>query len=150
MVEGKFISGQEDLSEILRIREEVFGKEQAVQNRTDMPDDKCMHVIGYDQGRPAAAGSIYYDGWECVIHSVAVREGCRGQGLGDFVVRMLIDRAFMANVLEMSVEVPVQLKGFFEKIGFHQEENNGDPGKGTYIKMKLGKTELHKCCDCHE
>ena len=65
MVEGKFISGQEDLSEILRIREEVFGKEQAVQNRTDMPDDKCMHVIGYDQGR-AVSEILRENGFENV------------------------------------------------------------------------------------
>lgn len=153
MVKGKFISGQDDLSEIMKIRKEVFGENRLSQARENMPDDKCMHVIAYNEGDPAAAGSIYYDGWKCVIYCIAVRQDCRGQGLGDFVVRMLIDRALMANVPEISADVPNQIKGFFEKIGFHEEKKDVKNVKYTeqgYIKMKLDKTDLNKCCDCHE
>ena len=149
MVKGKFISGQEDLLVIHRIRKNVFGEDQPNQKWRDIPDDKCMHVVAYSEETPAAAGSIYYDGWEGVIHHVAVLQECRGQGLGDFVVRMLIDRALMADVSEISADIPIQTKGFFEKIGFHETESNGEFQKENYIKMKLDKTDIHKCCDCH-
>ena len=149
MVKGKFISGQEDLTEIYKIRSDVFGECTARKNRQDMPDERCMHVIGYDEGYPAAAGSIYYDGWDCIIHSVAVRENCRGKGLGDFVVRMLIDRAFLAGVSEISAAVPDQAAGLFEKIGFRTVQGKKTSGKENDKIMKLHKSDLHKCCDGH-
>ena len=97
MVEGKFFSGQDDLREIYQIRREVFTEELGELEEQDANDAISMHALAYTEGKPVATGRIRFDGWEFVIDKVAVRKEFRGMKYGDFIVRLLIDRAMMAG-----------------------------------------------------
>lgn len=135
MVRGKFFSGQDDLSIIKEIRRQVMQEED------DGQDDFCMHVLAYDGDIPVATGRISFDGWEFVISKVCVLKEHQGKMYGDFVVRMLVDKAMMSNAQQVKLEATKDTTAFFEKIGFKLSEAEG-------YKMTLNTDSIHKCCNC--
>lgn len=145
MVQGKFISGQENLEEVLKIRTKAGLTSLAEEYEPD--DMECMHVLVYAEDQTAAAaGSIYFNGTECKILKVAVLPEQQRRGYGDLAVRMMVDRAFMAGVHEIKVNVPRGKEKFFEKIGFQTVSD--DQKSEKTVKMRLDHGMLHKCCDC--
>jgi len=135
MVRGKFFSGQDDLSVIKEIRNKVF------QESGDGQDDFCMHVLAYNEDVPVATGRISYDGWEFVISKVCVLEEHRGKSYGDFIVRMLVDKAMMSNAKQVKLEATKETIAFFEKIGFKLDGTES-------FGMTLDTDSIHKCCNC--
>ena len=150
MVRGKFYSGQEDLTEILKIRKQVFQEELGIAPAAeeDGQDGICMHVLAYDGDVPVATGRIYFDGFDFVISRVAVLPEFRGKKYGDFIVRMLIDRAVMTNADQLQADVFEENVAFFETIGFKCQGERGNLGEKKLINMVLKVADIHKCCSC--
>lgn len=145
MVEGKFFSGQDDLQEIWQIRREVFVEELGEQEEQDGNDAISMHALAYAEGKPVATGRIRFDGWEFVIDKVAVRKEYRGMKYGDFIVRLLIDRAMMAGQGKIKLVCPKKTIDFFGKIGFDISVENAE-SDSQWKEMILNPTKIHKCC----
>lgn len=145
MVEGKFFSGQDDLWEIYQIRREVFKEELGEKEDQDKNDAVSMHVLAYADGKPVATGRIRFDGWEFVIDKVAVRKEFRGMKYGDFIVRLLIDRAMMAGQGEIKLVCQKKTIDFFGKIGFDISVENAE-SDSQWNEMILNPTKIHKCC----
>mgnify|MGYP002519478888 CR=1 FL=1 len=145
MVEGKFFSGKDDLKEIFQIRKEVFVEELGEETDRDEKDKISMHALAYADGMPVATGRIRFDGWEFVIDKVAVKKAYRGMQYGDFIVRLLIDRAMMAGQGEIKLICSKKNIDFFRKIGFDisVEITESD---GQWNEMILDPTKIHKCC----
>lgn len=150
MIEGKFLSGEEDLSIIKDIRSRVFCQEMGISAKAeeDGMDDRCMHAFVYAAGEPAACGRIMYDGWNFVISRVAVLPEYRRQKYGDFLVRLLIDKALQANAAEIQTEATEASLPFFESIGFVAEGQPFMLDGVTVFPMKLLTAALHSCCGC--
>lgn len=164
MIQGKFFSGNDDLTEIKKIRKAVFQDELGIKEEIeeDGLDNLCMHVLAYDNGVPVAVGRICYDGWEFVISKVAVLKEHRHKMYGDFIVRMLIDKAMMSGAVEIKLESPRSCVGFFKGIGFeekdlnacHSRQNTEVSGnvnceERSGVEMVLDISRIHKCCDCN-
>lgn len=145
MVEGKFFSGQDDLREIYQIRREVFKEELGEKEEQDKNDAVSMHVLAYADGKPVATGRIRFDGWEFVIDKVAARKEFRGMKYGDFIVRLLIDRAMMAGTGEIKLVCQKKTIDFFRKIGFDISVENAE-SDSQWNEMILNPTKIHKCC----
>ena len=150
MVRGKFYSGQDDLTEVRNIRTQVFVEEIGIPEtlENDGQDAYCMHAVAYDDDLPVATGRISYDGWDFVISKVAVCADQRGKKYGDFIVRMLIDKAMMANATEVQAEVLEETASFFETIGFVKAEDRECLAGHKMIQMVLNTDAIHKCCNC--
>lgn len=150
MVRGKFFSGQDDLSVIKEIRKQVFQDELAIPEviENDGQDDFCMHVLAFDGDLPVATGRISYDGWEFVISKVAVLKEQRGKMYGDFVVRMLIDKAMMSNAQQVKLDAFEESVPFFETIGFKVVGGTGTLADKKLVGMTLNTDAIHKCCNC--
>ncbi len=148
MVQGKFLSGQDDLTVIKEIRRQVFSEEPGLWE--DELDGRCMHVLAMQEDQVVACGRICYDGFECEISRVAVLPAYQRQKFGDFVVRMLIDKALLSGVDEMRLEAPEEICGFFEKIGFRATGNTAHLEASEWKELILKKDQIHKCCGCHE
>ena len=148
MVQGKFLSGQDELNVIKEIRRQVFADPECWE---DELDGRCMHVVAVQGDQVVACGRIFYDGFECEISNVAVLPAYQRQKFGDFVVRMLIDKAVMSGVDEIRLEAPEAVCGFFEKIGFRAttEQTEHENASGC-IEMMLKKDQIYKCCGCHD
>jgi len=126
IIEGKLIPFGEDLTEVFDIRRKVFVEEQGIPEKIafDKYDYLAIHAIvfqGTNQGKAIATGRIVYDGDSCRLGFIAVLKECRGNQYGDFVVRMLMNKAFNAGVKRISVNAQVASVKFYKKIGFIQE-----------------------------
>lgn len=107
MIEGKYLSGQEDLSEVYELRREVLQQELGLEEELDLDgqDEWAVHAVACQGETAVAVGRILFDGEHYSISHVAVRRELRRQGYGDFVVRLLINRAMLAGAQELYAQV---------------------------------------------
>lgn len=150
MIEGKYLSGNDDLTEIYRLREEVFQKELGfpAELERDGYDKLAVHAIAFEEGRPAATGRILFDGEIYRMSRVAVKAEFRGKGYGEFVVRMLVNKALLSGAQEIYVSTLAGGRRMFEGIGFQACGQAYENGGLTYLPMWLPAERLHGCCGC--
>jgi len=151
MIQGKLLSYNDDLSEVLEILREVFIEELGYKQEQvfDGKDMEAVHVIIYEVSeskKAVAAGRLTYDGTEYCLSNIAVLKEFRNNGLGDLAVRMLLNKAFLSGARQVSVETIESNKKFYSNIGFC------DDG-GLFIKrglrcfrMVITKNDLKKKC----
>ncbi len=121
MVQGKYLYYGDNLSQVFEIRRKVFVEEQGVSETEEFDDydDLAVHVLVYDNSKkPVATGRVYHDGKNYRIGRIAVLKEERGKYYGDFVVRLLANRALSAGAKEVIVNAQVKAVRFYEKIGF--------------------------------
>ncbi len=154
MIKGKFIVQGGDLSDARQVRQAVFIEEQQISPELEYDgwDEKAIHAVVYDPNSlPVGTGRLLLeeDG-SFHIGRVAVKKECRKQGYGDFVVRMLLDRAFQCGAEEVCILAQTTAVGFYETIGF---ETCGGPCLDADIEhypMKVKKGRVKTACGgCH-
>ncbi len=148
MVFGKFISGADDLTQVQEIRQKVFVQELGLSMKEDMPDEFCMHALAYAGDMPVGIGRILFDGERFTIAGIAVLPEYRGQMYGDFLIRLLVDKAMMSNAREIFLDALAGTEDFFRTIGFEVCGESYENLGGTWTPMVLHTAQIHKCCDC--
>ncbi len=153
LIQGKILSYGDDLSDVYEIRRKVFVDEMNIleEEEFDGQDDMAMHVIVYEEAgskKAVATGRIRFDGSVCEIDHIAVLKEYRNKKYGDFTVRMLLNKAFVAGIHDIKCIVFTNTIGFFEKIGFHRNNdiimNNNHEFYEMSINMKDVITTCHK------
>ena len=107
-----------DFKDLRQIRETVFILEQKVpeEEEWDALDPKCRHVVARDAGNhPIGTGRLTPDG---KIGRMAVLPEWRGRGVGDALLRVLLEQARAAGWTEVSLHAQVQAIGFYSRHGF--------------------------------
>jgi predicted GNAT family N-acyltransferase len=149
MLEGRYLFFGDDLTDARRIRYEVFEKEQKVPHEIEFDnlDDEAIHVVVYEDQKPVGTGRLLFDGENYKIGRIAVIKEERGKKYGDFVVRMLIDKAFLMGAKRVYANVQLHSEKFYETIGFTRENNNIFFEAGIeHVKMSITQKELCKPC----
>lgn len=155
MICGRYYLGLERMEEIAPIRRKVFGTEQGISEDIifDETDETAIHALAYkDINRtiPVASGRLYKtEKGDYKIGRIAVVKEERGQGFGDFIVRMLVDKALMMGADRVIVGSQPHAVRFYEKIGFR-------PTGETYVEAGIEHTLLEirqnticKACQNH-
>lgn len=150
MVTGKFLTGKDDLSEVFRIREEVFCKEQNIAKEIehDAFDQGAIHVLIHDHGCNVATGRLLIVEGRYSIGRVAVVKEERGKYYGDFVVRMLVDKAFRLGATAVTIDAQSQTVPFYKKIGFVNDGEECMKAGILHIPMKIEPNMM--CCHCNK
>lgn len=160
-IQGKYLlGGLHDISECIKIREEVFGGEQnfCAAASTDADDENAIFVLAYetikseDGGEellPVGTGRLVFLGEQYKIGRIAVKKEYRGKHYGDFIVRMLVDKAFSMGAKEVFVGAQSHAISFYEKIGFHQETEEYFEGEIYHKLMKITPMQCKKDCGKH-
>ncbi|MGB4661841.1 MAG: GNAT family N-acetyltransferase [Mobilitalea sp.] len=122
-IQGKILSGTDDLKEAYEIRRKVFIEEYGIleNEEFDKLDSTSMHVIVYEDNeykKAVATGRIYYDGETCEIGKICVLKEFRNRKYGDFAVRMLLNKAFTSGISDVYLNAEEQVVEFYKKIGF--------------------------------
>lgn len=151
LIQGKYLYYGDDISEAFEIRKQVFQIEQGVsaEEEFDSLDDLSVHVLVFALGesqRAVATGRVYYDSQNYRIGRVAVLKNERGKKYGDFVVRMLANKAFLSGAKEIYIDAQVAAIPFYEKIGFTSFGDEFIEAGIQHISMKLIAGSL--CKDC--
>lgn len=154
MVTGKIIAGNEDLSEALWVRNEVFVKEQGFSAELDYDkyDQDAMHVVLYDDDQPVATGRMFYDwngSWR--IGRLAVLKEQRGKHLGDMLIRVMLDRLLSCGAKEVVLDSQMYAIPFYQKYGFVDTgERSLDEGcEHAFMKasaQRIEKMVFSGCC----
>lgn len=109
---------RDDAQPLRAVREAVFITEQAIPASLewDAADAVCLHALAEDgAGRPIGCARLLADG---SIGRVAVLAPWRGNGVGDALMRALIDAARDAGHARILLHAQVHACGFYARLGF--------------------------------
>jgi len=122
MIETKWFTGETDpaLADAHHIRRVVFMDEQNVSEEEEMDgtDVGAIHLVAYEGGKPVATGRILIEGEKYILGRIAILKEMRGQGLGDFIMRLLIRRAYELGGTRQEIHAQLQAVGFYKTLGF--------------------------------
>ena len=120
MITAEWFTGEDNLTGVHAIRRAVFIEEQGVSEEDEMDgtDAGAIHLLVREDGTPVATGRILIENGVFTLGRVAVLKERRGKKLGDFVMRMLIRRAFELGGNEQRLHSQTHARGFYEKLGF--------------------------------
>jgi N-acetylglutamate synthase-like GNAT family acetyltransferase len=82
-----------------------------------------------------------YDGEICRLGRIAVLKQYRGNHYGDFIVRILLNKAFTSGVKKVYTYASSDSLGFFSTIGFKAEQE-----KEGLTVMSISPTQLVTKC----
>lgn len=144
MVTSVFIPGNEDISEPLEVRREVFIAEQgwSEDDERDGSDGGALHLIVYADEIPAATGRIWHDGKSFRIGRLAVREQFRGQGLGDLALRLLIYKATNSGAETLTAHVQPHALRMFKAFGFKETGEQREEAGRPHIVLSVAKRDV--------
>lgn len=105
----------------MALRYEVFCTEQGVSeaDEIDGEDPHCTHVLASLDRTPMGAARYQYPGPYAKIQRVCVTKAARGTGMGQALIRFMIDHIKDENrVSEIRLGAQTHALGFYEKLGF--------------------------------
>lgn len=140
MIQGKYLNINDDLSDVLRIRGEVFEKGLEEEDKTS------LNVIVYDGGAATGTGRIAPYNGGFIIDMVCVLKEYRGKGYGEFIIRLLADRALLAGAKSIHLNASEDTFRFFEKLFFTRDfPHSAGEGVGQ-VPMTLNLSDLKSPC----
>lgn len=113
-------SFREAESDIRFVRDIVFGEEQNVAREVDWDgmDSHCIQIVATDDdSHPIGTGRMQPDG---KIGRLAVLDAWRGQGVGQKMLKLLVENAEREGWQEVYLHAQVQATAFYEMCGFYQ------------------------------
>lgn len=148
MIQGKFIVGLEGLKETGFIRYQVFTEDQGVppEEEQDFYDHFAHHLLVLEGDEPVGTGRLIIKDGAFLIGRIAVLPSFRGKGYGEFVVRVLVDRAFLIGAKSVEVHSQLHAVKFYEKLGF---EAYGAPYIESgieHVSMKIQPGQMTSDC----
>lgn len=152
LIQGKLLSSGDDISLALNVRKKVFNEELGFPEDAifDSQDAYAIHAVafqGNDQTKAVASGRIVYDGDSCELSYIGVLKDFRGNQYGDFIVRLLINKAFTAGVKIVYVNAELPLMEFYKKIGFNIGKNSSEHSKNnSIIRMSISSNGVVTKC----
>lgn len=105
----------------MSLRYAVFVTEQGVSeaDEIDGEDPHCTHVLASLDGTPMGAARYQYPANYAKIQRVCVTDSARGTGMGQALIRFMIERIKAENrVREIRLGAQTHALGFYEKLGF--------------------------------
>lgn len=123
MFRADWVEGSGDYSIAMGIREEVFCDEQGYSRDVeyDDMDPIAQHLIITENGEPVATGRLFEQEGVYKLGRICVRSQFRGQGFGDMVVRLMLDKALKLGAARLYISSQEYIKNMYCKFGFRQE-----------------------------
>lgn len=151
MIRGKYIVGTGDITDALAIRKTVFQEEQNIEAELDFDekDEYAMHIVVYnDENQAVATGRMIAQPERMFIGRIAVIKEERGKGYGDFVVRMMLDKAFECGAAEVTVHAQTHAVGFYKKLGFLPCGEEITEAGIRHLPMHITESQFRNSCRC--
>lgn len=125
MILGKLIEYGQDTTDVLKIWEQVF-MDDALQIQLEWKDEIAIYGVVHDENNNSlAAGKLIFTDNKYILDKIAVLETERKKGYGDFLVRLLVNKAFMSGAECVYATISSDLIEFYKKFGFKAiNENN--------------------------
>lgn len=143
MLYAKWIHGSDDISLAKEVREQVFVQEQGfeAEKEFDTFDKGAWHVVAMEDETPIGTGRLYIDDGKFTLGRLCVLKEYRGMGIGDALIRLLMDRALEVGAPALFLSAQEPLKGMYEKYGFEQIGDAYQEGQIPHVKMTVKADE---------
>lgn len=156
MIHGRYFRSGQDISGIMELRYAVFCDEQGYRREDEIDefDKMCFYALVYDADeKPAGTGRLYIDADSRFhIGRVCTRRDMRGQGIGDLVIRMLLDLAIRLNAPFIVISSQTHAVNFYERYGFKKvsEEYLEEGTPHVLLRIETQDIQLDNCGGhCH-
>ena len=147
MLEFKLLYGIDGYNVTRPLREDVFMREQGFSYDEDEKDKISWHVAGFDKGRLVAAARMYEaERGVCSIGRVAVAADCRGEKIGDTLLRILEDKAVKLMAAFTEVDAQESAAGFYEKEGYEMTGGEDFQEGVRHFKMIKDLSKPYRRC----
>ena len=136
--ERRRVPGRGDLTDAFDIRRDVFVDEQGVTvaEEFDGKDEQAIHYVVYADGYPAGTARLRESaGGAAKIERVAVRESCRGQGIGEHVMELLEAEAVDQGYDRVVLHAQTTVEEFYEKRGYETVSGVFEEDGILHVKM---------------
>lgn len=152
MVEGKYITAMEDMSRLQMIWQKTLLTECGwTEQMLDLDEAKLkLHAIAFEgvEKQPVAAGTIEYGEEAFLISNIAVLGDKRRAGYGDFILRMLVNKAVIAGGMPVRAEVTEDARPLFEEVGFQVSGVKYEKNGIVFYPYQLLQSQIKSCCGC--
>lgn len=140
MIQGKWFAPGEDLSVLVPVRMEVFGRGQ------DSLDSESWNVLVLKDSVPAATGRIHWSEGSFWLSDICVIGQYRGQRLGDLALRLLLFKAQSHAAREVRLRCKPDTVGFFSRLGLSEIPPEGS----DFVEMMISgdQIDLDTCSRC--
>lgn len=120
IIRSKWYFGDEDLTDIHEIRKIVFVEEQSIPASLEIDDKDSIswHLLIYEDSINIGTGRILIMDNQFHLGRIAVLKDYRNKGYGDFLVRLLIRKAFEMGADTQYLDAQKDTVEFYEKLGF--------------------------------
>lgn len=110
----------DDMLKVYAVRSIVFIEEQRCPWALEFDglDDSAVHILGEQDGEPAAVARIRLLQDYAKLERIAVRAGYRGQGLGAKIVDFMVDVARQHGYTTYKMHAQAHLTDFYGAHGF--------------------------------
>ena len=135
----KKVESEKELNISQKIREIVFCDEQKVSKQIEFDglDDVCDHFLIFKKNNPVGTARLREkEPGIFKIERVAVLKDQRLSGVGKLLMKEVIKKTFKKyNLKKLVLHSQVQVKGFYQKLGFKEEGNEFFEDDIPHIKM---------------
>lgn len=128
-----------DLPYVYAIRYQVFQIEQGVEPSLefDGQDETADHILAYLNGQPVGTARIRrLDARSAKVERVAVLQQARGLGIGKKIMEASLQHLKATHVSEVHIHAQLQVKDFYQKMGFQSEGEIFEEAGIPHVKMK--------------
>ncbi len=135
------LSGENDLTEALAIRRQVFVVEQEIPAELDDDgeDGDAIHVLARVDGRAVATGrAVVSDEGIATLARIAVLPEMRGRNLGKKVVTALESAVADAGAHTAMLHPHEHLEAFYQSLGYQTVGGTHHAGRYRLITMRHG------------
>lgn len=133
------VEGEAALGDALPLRREVFVEEQGVppERERDEYDDSATHLIARNDDRVVGTARLRsLDDTTAKVERVAVKQACRGQGLGQRLMahaeRIAAERAADTVVLHSQTSV----EAFYQNLGYETTSDVFEDAGIPHVEME--------------
>ena len=141
MVKSKWLDKDiDDLSAVEHIYKTVFTQEQGVPEERYLNDLKTYAALlaVYIDGQTVGTGRIQIEDGKYVLKGVAILKEHRGAKLGDFIVRLLIRKAYEMGAQKQWLYAWPSVLGFYARFGFEAVGMQLQPCTGCIEMVREG------------
>lgn len=121
-MEVKIVTTEKEREDAFYVRKTVFVDEQGIpaQIEIDNYDDKAIHFVAYDQGKPIGAGRLRIFSGYGKGERVSVIASYRRKGVGEHIMKAMEEKLIHDGIPKITLHAQLQAKPFYEKIGYIQ------------------------------
>ncbi|MDP2671156.1 MAG: GNAT family N-acetyltransferase [bacterium] len=133
------------MADALAVRHTVFVVEQMIDEvlERDELDAEAIHVVGYLEAEPVAAGRAVIEGGSAKIGRMAVLKAQRGKGFGVDILQALEEACKDQGIWVARLNAQEHAAGFYSQAGYHRVEGT-QPFLEAGIRHIMMKKDLSR------